>query len=54
LSLAKKYCVATVDDVCTAALEAGASNYYRFVRSYLERNPQLLLSLRQVDRLIAS
>jgi hypothetical protein len=52
LSLAKKHGAATVDDVCAAALEIGATNYYRFVRRYLERNPQLPLSLRQVDPLI--
>jgi hypothetical protein len=52
LSLAKKHGAATVDDACAAALEAGASNYYRFVRRYLEHNPQLPLSLRQVDPLI--
>ena len=52
LSLAKKHGAATVDDTCAAALEIGASNYYRFVRRYLERNPQLPLSLRQVDPLI--
>jgi hypothetical protein len=34
-----------------AALEVGVCNY-RFVRRYLERNPQLPLSLRQVDPLI--
>lgn len=28
------------------------SNYYRFVSRYLERGPQLPLSLRQVDPLI--
>jgi hypothetical protein len=33
------------------ALEAGVCGY-RFVRRYLERNPQLPLSLRQVDPLI--
>jgi transposase len=52
LSLAKKHGAATVDDACAAALEAGACKYYRFVRRYLERNPQLPLSLRQVDPLI--
>ena len=52
LSLAKKHGAPTVDDACATALEAGASNYYRFVRRYLERNPQLPLSLRQVDPLI--
>jgi transposase len=51
LSLAKKYGVATVDDACAAALEAGACNY-RFVRRYLEHNPQRPLSLLQVDPLI--
>jgi transposase len=52
LSLAKRYGVARVDDACAAALEVGATNYYRFVRRYLERNAQLSLSLRQVDPLI--
>jgi transposase len=51
LSLAKKYGVASTDDACAMALETGASEY-RFVRRYLERNPQLPLSLRQVDPLI--
>jgi transposase len=51
LSLAKKYGAASVDDACAAALEVGVCDY-RFVRRYLERNPQLPLSLRQVDPLI--
>ena len=51
LSLAKKYGVARVDDACAAALELGVYEY-RFVRRYLERNPQPPLSLRQVDPLI--
>jgi hypothetical protein len=51
LSLAKKYGVARVDDACAAALEVGVRDY-RFVRRYLERNPQPPLSLRQVDPLI--
>jgi len=51
LSLAKKYGVASVEDACAAALEVG-SYEYRFVRRYLERQPQLPLSLRQVDPLI--
>lgn len=51
LSLAKKYGVATVDDACAAALEVGVCQY-RFVRRYLERRPQMPLSLRQVDPLI--
>jgi len=33
-------------------MESGVSNYYHFVRRYLERGPQLPLSLRQVDPLI--
>ena len=36
---------------CAAALEMGVCDY-RFVRRYLERNPQLPLSLRQIDPLI--
>ena len=51
LSLSKKYGTAAVDDACAAALEMGVREY-RFVRRYLERKPQLPLSLRQVDPLI--
>lgn len=51
LSLAKKHGVAAVEDACAAALELGVAEY-RFVRRYLERGPQLRLSLRQVDPLI--
>ena len=51
LHLAKKYGAATVDDACAAALEVGVYQY-RFVRRYLERRPQMPLSLRQVDPLI--
>jgi len=51
LSLAKKYGAANVDDACAAMLEVGSCEY-RFVRRYLERHPQLPLSLRQVDPLI--
>ena len=51
LSLAKKYGAPSVDDACAAALEVGVGEY-RFVRRYLERNPQLPLGLRQVDPLI--
>ena len=51
LSLAKKYGAASTDSACALALETGACEY-RFVRRYLERNPQLPLSLRQVDPLI--
>ena len=51
LSLAKKYGAASVEEACAIALEAGVCNY-RFVRRYLERHPQMPLSLRQVDPLI--
>ena len=51
LSLAKKYGAASVDEACATALEVGSSEY-RFVRRYLERHPQMPLSLRQVDPLI--
>jgi transposase len=49
LSLAKKFGVRAADDACAAALELGIHEY-RFVRRYLERQPQL--TLRQVDPLI--
>ena len=51
LSLAKKYGAASVEEACAVSLEAGVCNY-RFVRRYLERHPQMRLSLRQVDPLI--
>jgi len=51
LSLAKKYGAASVDEACATALEVGTCEY-RFVRRYLERHPQMPLSLRQVDPLI--
>ena len=51
LNLAKKYGVASTEEACAMGLETGASHYH-FVRRYLERNPQLPLSLRQVDPLI--
>ena len=51
LALAKKHGPAVVEDACTVALEIGVCNY-RFVRRYLERGPQLPLSLRQVDPII--
>lgn len=51
LALTKKYGIASTDDACAIALETGACEY-RFVRRYLERHPQLPLSLRQVDPLI--
>src|SRR6516164_10438403 len=52
LALARKHGLAAVEDACSVALEIGATNLYRFVRRYLERGPQLRLSLRQVDPLI--
>jgi len=51
LFLAKKYGAAIVDDACAALLEMGTCEY-RALRRYLERQPQLPLSLRQVDPLI--
>jgi hypothetical protein len=51
LALAKKHGAATVEDACAAALEVGVYDH-RFVRRYLERQPRLPLSLRQVDPLI--
>ena len=51
LALTKKYGIASADEACAIGLESGACSY-RFVRRYLERNPQLPLSLRQVDPLI--
>jgi hypothetical protein len=51
LALAKKYGIASTDEACALALDTGTCEY-RFVRRYLERNPQLPLSLRQVDPLI--
>jgi transposase len=51
LSLVKKYGSATVDEACAAVLEMGSCEY-RFLRRYLERQPQLPLTLRQVDPLI--
>jgi hypothetical protein len=51
LSLAKKYGIPSTDEACAIGLETGACEY-RFVRRYLERHPQMPLSLRQVDPLI--
>ena len=51
LALAKTFGIASTDDACALALETGTCEYH-FVRRYLERNPQLPLSLRQVDPLI--
>jgi hypothetical protein len=52
LSLVKKYGAATVEHACAIALEFGLRADYHFVRRYLQRHPQLSLSLRQVDPLI--
>src|SRR5439155_20673032 len=49
LSLPKQFGVSAAAAACAAALELGI-NEYRFVRRYLERQPQL--TLRQVDPLI--
>jgi len=49
LSLARKFGPNAVEDACAAALELRVYEY-RFVRRYLERQPQL--TLRQVDPLI--
>ena len=51
LSLARKQGPARVDDACAVALECGVCSY-AFVRRYLEKGPQLPLTLRQVDPLI--
>ena len=51
LQLVKQYGSAACDDACAAALELRVPEY-RFVRRYLERNPQAPLSLKQVDPLI--
>jgi Mu transposase-like protein len=51
LSLAKKHGAAMLEDACAAALEVSVYNSH-FVRRYLERRPQLPLTLRQVDPLI--
>jgi hypothetical protein len=51
LALVEKYALASTEDACAVALETGACKY-RLVRRYLEHNPQLPRSLRQVDPLI--
>jgi len=51
LSLVKKHGRASVEDSCAAVLEMGSCQYHS-LRRYLERQPQLPLSLRQVDPLI--
>lgn len=51
LALAKKHGPAVVENAAAAALELGVPTY-RFLRRYLERQPPLHLTLRQVDPLI--
>lgn len=51
LSLCKRHGIPRVDDACGAALAFDLANY-RFVKRYLERQPALPLSLKQVDPLI--
>ena len=51
LSLCKRHGSARVDDACEAALALELPNY-RFVKRYVERQPQLSLTLKQVDPLI--
>jgi hypothetical protein len=51
LALAKKHGPAVVDEAAKTALELGVPTY-RFLRRYLERQPALPLTLRQVDPLI--
>ncbi len=51
LSLCKRHGPPRVDDACAAAIELQLPNY-QFVKRYLERQPALPLSLKQVDPLI--
>jgi transposase len=51
LALAKKHGPAVVENASHTALELGVPSY-RFLRRYLERQPPLALTLRQVDPLI--
>ena len=51
LALAKKHGPAVVENAASTALELGVVTY-RFLRRYLERQPPLALTLRQVDPLI--
>ena len=51
LSLAKKHGVDAIEKTCGTALEVGAPSY-RFVRRWIERNPPVPVTLRQVDPLI--
>jgi transposase len=51
LSLCKRHGTPRVDDACAAALALELPNY-RFVKRYVERQPELPLTLKQVDPLI--
>ena len=51
LALAKKHGPAVVENAASTAPELGVVTY-RFLRRYLERQPPLALTLRQVDPLI--
>jgi len=51
LALVKKHDAEPVEQACATALEVGAADY-RFVKKWIERNPPVPLSLRQVDPLI--
>jgi transposase len=51
LSLCKRHGTARVDDACAAALALALPNY-QFVKRYVERQPELSLTLKQVDPLI--
>lgn len=51
LALVKKHGAAPIEEACAMALELGAADY-RFVKIWIERNPPVPLSLRQVDPLI--
>lgn len=51
LALARKRGPVPVDQACAAALDIGVLKY-RFVRRYVERQPSLPLTLRQVDPII--
>ena len=51
LNLAKKYGAHRVEQASVLALEVGLPSY-RFLRRYLEKQPEIPVSLRQVDPLI--
>jgi len=51
IALVKRFGIEGVEDACAAALEVGTPTY-RFVRRYVERQPSLRLTLKQIDPLI--